>query len=56
MEKKVTATIVTLEGTKEIEGTLTTDHAASSYGKPVFVDAEGNAYDSWQVREIREVE
>lgn len=42
MNTKVTA--ILYDGTK-IKGSLTTDHAASSYGQPVFVDAGGNAWD-----------
>jgi len=49
MKKKVTARIITLDGEKTIEGYLTTEHPASSYGQPVFVDESGQAYDSWQV-------
>ncbi len=30
----------------------TTDHACSSYGQPVLVDRDGQAYDSWMVRPL----
>jgi hypothetical protein len=41
MKQKATATMH--DGTR-IRGWLTTEHAASSYGQPVFVDDNGNAY------------
>lgn len=50
-EKKVIATMITGE---IVHGKLTTEHAASSYGQPVFVDDSGNAYDSWQIRSLEE--
>jgi hypothetical protein len=43
MDTKATATL--LDGSK-ISGRLTTDHAASSYGQPVFVD-ENNQARNW---------
>lgn len=49
MDTKATATL--LDGTK-VSGRLTTDHAASSYGQPVFVDASGQAYDWFNIAEI----
>jgi len=42
MDTKATATLI--NGSK-IKGWLTTDHAASSYGHPVFVDDDGQAVD-----------
>lgn len=42
MDTKVIATM--LDGCK-VRGRLTTEHAASSYGQPVFVDDDGQAYD-----------
>ena len=42
MDTKATATL--LDGSK-VKGRLTTDHAASSYGRPVFVDSAGQAID-----------
>lgn len=41
MDTDATATLI--DGT-QIKGRLTTDHAASSYGQPVFVDGTGAAY------------
>lgn len=49
MKQRATATLT--DGTV-ITGWLTTEHPASSYGKPVFVDDAGNAYDSWQIASI----
>lgn len=43
MDTKATAT---LTNGQKIKGRLTTDHAASSYGQPVFVD-EGNQAHNW---------
>lgn len=40
-----TKAIATLYDGMKIKGQLTTDHAASSYGQPVFVDGDGNAWD-----------
>jgi len=42
MDTKATATLI--NGSK-IKGWLTTDHAASSYGQPVFVDNDRQAVD-----------
>ncbi len=33
--------------------TRTTDHAASSYGQPVYVTTDGDALDAWQIAEVR---
>ena len=41
MDKKSIATLT--DGTK-VKGRLTTDHAASSYNQPVFVDEDNQAY------------
>lgn len=41
MDTKATATL--RDGSK-VTGRLTTDHASSSYGQPVFVDDDGQAY------------
>ena len=46
---KATATL--LVGSK-VKGRLTTDHAASSYGKPVFVDDAGQAIDWLSIQSI----
>ena len=56
MEKKVKATVLTFDGEKQIEGRLTTDHSASSYGHPAFVDEDGEAWDSWQIAKIEETD
>lgn len=45
------ATATLYDGTK-VRGRLTTDHAASSYGQPVFVDDAGQAYDWFTVTDI----
>lgn len=37
--------IATLHNGTKIRGRLTTDHAASSFGQPVFVDDENQAWD-----------
>ena len=39
------STTATLHDGTTVTGRLTTDHAASSYGQPVFVDDAGQAYD-----------
>lgn len=49
MDTQATATLI--DGTR-VSGRLTTDHAASSYGRPVFVDAGGQAYDWVSIAEI----
>lgn len=49
MNTKVTA--ILQDGTK-IKGRLTTDHAASSYGQPVFVDEANQVYDWFQIASI----
>ena len=41
MDTKATAT---LQDGSKVSGRLTTDHAASSYGQPVFVSDDGQAY------------
>lgn len=41
MDTSATATLI--DGT-QVKGRLTTEHAASSYGQPVFVDGSGIAY------------
>lgn len=41
MDTKATATL--RDGSK-VSGRLTTEHAASSYGQPAFVDDDGQAY------------
>ena len=49
MDTKATATLS--DGSK-VRGRLTTDHAASSYGQPVFVDSDGQAIDWLNIREV----
>ena len=49
MDTRATATMY--DGTK-ISGWLTTEHAASSYGQPVFVGKDGQAYDWISIAEI----
>jgi hypothetical protein len=49
MDTKATATL--LDGSK-ISGRLTTDHAASSYGQPVFVDGDNQAYNWADITDI----
>jgi hypothetical protein len=50
MDTKATATMI--DGSK-VKGRLTTDHAASSYGKPVFVDdSDGQAIDWLSIQSI----
>jgi hypothetical protein len=49
MDTKATATMI--DGSK-VKGRLTTDHAASSYGQPVFVDSGGQAIDWLSIQSI----
>jgi hypothetical protein len=49
MKTKATATLI--DGTK-VTGWITTEHAASSYGQPIFVDGDNQAYDWINVKEI----
>jgi len=49
MDTKATATLI--DGSK-IKGRLTTDHAASSYGQPVFVDDDGQAIDWISIQSV----
>lgn len=49
MNIKATATLT--DGTK-VKGRLTTDHAASSYGQPVFVDNDNQAYNWLDIIDI----
>jgi len=49
MDTKATATL--LDGSK-VSGRLTTDHAASSYGQPVFVGDDGTAYNWADIVEV----
>ena len=56
MIKKVKVVIGTVDGDKEIEGELTTDHSDSSDDEPVFVDTEGQVYDRCRIKAIIEEE
>lgn len=49
MDTKATATLI--DGSK-VKGRLTTDHAASSYGQPVFVDTSGQAIDWMSIASV----
>lgn len=49
MDTKATATLI--DGQK-VKGRLTTDHAASSYGQPVFVDKDNQAYNWAKIANI----
>ncbi len=49
MNTKATAT---LHDGRKVIGRLTTDHAASSYGQPVFVDENGQAYNWAEIANI----
>lgn len=49
------AIAILYDGTK-VTGELTTDHAASSYGQPVFVDESGAVFDIWQIVDFVPVE
>lgn len=53
MDTKATATLH--NGTK-ISGRLTTAHSASSYGQPVFVDNDGQAYNWSDIANIQTTE
>lgn len=49
MKTKATATLTNGE---KVSGVMTTEHAASSYGQPVFVDENGQAYNWLDIAEI----
>ena len=53
MNKPAKARVIAIGGEIEISGRLTTEHAAASYGQPVFVDEKGHAWDDWQIIEVR---
>lgn len=53
MDKKA---IATLTNGNRIRGRLTTDHAASSYGQPVFVDEDNQAYNWAEITDITTTE
>ena len=45
--------VATLYDGSVVRGRLTTDHAASSYGQPVFVGNDGQAIDWIAIREVK---
>lgn len=49
MNTKATAILVS---SQKVKGRLTTDHAASSYGQPVFVDEDNQAYNWAEIIDI----
>jgi hypothetical protein len=49
MDTKATAT---LTNGQKVKGRLTTDHAASSYNQPVFVDEDNQAYNWAEIADI----
>lgn len=51
-----TQAIATLYDGRQIAGRLTTEHAASSYGKPVFVDEENLAIDWISIADVTTTE
>ena len=53
MDTKATATL--RDGSK-VSGRLTTAHAASSYGQPVFVDDDGQAYNWSDIVDVKTTE
>jgi len=53
MDTKATAT---LHNGQKVSGRLTTAHSASSYGRPVFVDDDGQAYDWLQIVDVKTTE
>lgn len=49
MDKRAIATVI---GGLTVTGRLTTDHATSSYGQPVFVDDDGRVYNPAEIINI----
>lgn len=49
MDTKATAT---LANGQKVKGRLTTEHAASSYNQPVFVDEDNQAYNWAEIADI----
>jgi len=47
-----TKAIATLTNGEKIRGKLTTEHAASSYGQPVFVDDDNQAYNWIDIADV----
>lgn len=48
-----TKAIATLQNGQKVRGRLTTAHPASSYGKPVFVDDDGQAIDWINIVDVK---
>jgi hypothetical protein len=53
MDTKATAT---LHNGQKVSGRLTTAHSASSYGQPVFVDDDGQAYNWSDIADVKTTE
>lgn len=53
MDTKATATLI---NGQKVKGRLTTDHAASSYSQPVFVDKNNQAYNWAEIETITTTE
>lgn len=53
MDTKATAT---LHNGQKVSGQLTTAHSASSYGQPVFVDDDGQAYNWFDIADVKTTE
>lgn len=53
MDTKATAT---LTNGQRVKGRLTTEHSASSYNQPVFVDEENQAYNWAEIADIMTTE
>lgn len=51
-----TQAIATLRDGEQITGKLTTDHAASSYGQPVFVDEDNQAFNWFDIADVTTIE
>ena len=51
-----TKAIATLRNGSKVSGRLTTAHAASSYGQPVFVDDDGQAYNWSDIVDVKTTE
>lgn len=51
-----TKAIATLRNGEQITGKLTTDHAASSYGQPVFVDGANQAFNWFDIADVTTIE
>ncbi len=51
-----TPAIATLRNCDQITGKLTTDHAASSYGQPVFVDDNNQAINWLDIADVTTID